>query len=118
MTWSASSVARDDSGPQLKMIGEGRSQPLNSSRGSIVADFDSEGVQIAYSDTPAEDGPGQGRPILLIHGFASSGRSVGSFDTDPTIDPSWCEAVESMAPIICRTTKLCKRLSNWPGNTA
>ena len=37
-----------------------------------MADFDSDGVQIAYSDTPAEDGPGQGRPILLIHGFASS----------------------------------------------
>jgi pimeloyl-ACP methyl ester carboxylesterase len=37
-----------------------------------VPEFLSDGVEIAYIDTPAEAGPGAGRPILLIHGFASN----------------------------------------------
>ena len=36
--------------------------------------FQSDGVEIDYLDTPAEEGPGDGRPVLLIHGFASNVR--------------------------------------------
>jgi pimeloyl-ACP methyl ester carboxylesterase len=46
----------------------------------IVSEFLSDGVRIAYIDTPAEAGPGGGRPVLLIHGFASNA-TVNWFDT-------------------------------------
>lgn len=39
-----------------------------------MAAFQSDGVEIAYLDTPAEEGPGDGRPVVLIHGFASNVR--------------------------------------------
>lgn len=39
-----------------------------------MAVFQSDGIEIAYVDTPAEAGPGDGRPVLLIHGFASNAR--------------------------------------------